>query len=515
MQRAAQQLIMIALCLAMNACVRLQPQVVVITATPVLESNSDQVIPPTEQIALNLATPTALDAPALATIASTAQPMAATSYVVQPGDTLSGIAAQYGVSLETLLEANQITDANLISVGQILELPPEPNSITPSLRIISDDYFVRGPSSKQFDPITFVNQQVGYIRTVTDIVDFKLLSGAEVVQRVAQEYSVDARLLLAILEYQSKWLSSNITNEDIKLFPIQGQPSPDGFDRRGLYKQLAWLANQLNNGYYNWKYGNLKNLEFEDGTRLKLAPELNAGTVGIQRFFSIQLPYPQWESAVSAAGLYQTYAALFGETSADTNVNLVPSDLVQPLITLPFPAGQTWLFTGGPHGGWGSGSAWSAIDFAPPDDRTNDSPLCYISEFWVTAVADGVIARSEDGAVLLDLDSDGDDTTGWGILYLHMAAEGRVAAGTVVKAGDQIGKPSCEGGFSTATHMHIARLYNGEWIPVSGDGVAPFVMSGWTVFGFSGQEYQGYMLKNGERRDAEQGRLTPINRVSW
>lgn len=513
MRSVSQYLLIVALCLVMSACVRLQPQVVVITATPVIGSNATQVVPPTDAFTSNLETPTALNISVSPTNVDLQPPT--TSYVVQPGDTLSGIAAEYGVRLETLLELNQITDANLISVGQTLELPAEPNTTSPATQIIPDDRLVRGPASKAFDTIAFVNQQNGYIRTATDIVEEKLLSAAEVVQRVSQEYSVDARLLLAILEYRSKWLTTNVTDENIKRFPIQGMPSPDGFDRAGLYKQLAWLANQLNTGYYGWKYGNLRNLEFDDGTRLKLATELNAATIGIQRFFSLQRGYSQWEAAVSTSGLNQTYTMLFGDPFAGSVISLIPPNLVQPALTLPFASGQTWFFTGGPHGGWGSGSAWSAIDFAPPDDRTDDSPLCYVSDFWVTAVADGVIARSSDGAVVLDLDGDGDDTTGWTILYLHMAAEGRVAAGTVVKTGDHIGKPSCEGGFSTATHMHIARLYNGEWLPASAEGVAPFVMSGWTVFGFTGQEYQGYMSNNGERRDAEQGRLTPINRVSW
>jgi hypothetical protein len=69
--------------------------------------------------------------------------------------------------------------------------------------------------------------------------------------------------------------------------------------------------------------------------------------------------------------------------------------------------------------------------------------------------------------------------------------------------------------------MHIARRYNGEWIPVTCDVCAaeqivpPFTMGGWTLYGYSNQEYQGYMLNSSERRNAEQGRLSPDNRVSW
>jgi hypothetical protein len=40
-------------------------------------------------------------------------------------------------------------------------------------------------------------------------------------------------------------------------------------------------------------------------------------------------------------------------------------------------------------------------------------------------------------------------------------------------------------------------------------------MSGWSVVGIENQEYQGFLDGFGERRTAEQGRLTAENRVSW
>jgi hypothetical protein len=41
------------------------------------------------------------------------------------------------------------------------------------------------------------------------------------------------------------------------------------------------------------------------------------------------------------------------------------------------------------------------------------------------------------------------------------------------------------------------------------------MLAGWVVVALRGQEYQGYLQNGGERRVAEQGRQTPINRVSW
>jgi hypothetical protein len=87
--------------------------------------------------------------------------------------------------------------------------------------------------------------------------------------------------------------------------------------------------------------------------------------------------------------------------------------------------------------------------------------------------------RVDVGELVLDLDSDGDERTGWVIFYLHVASEGRAPLGAVLKAGDPVGHPSCEGGTSTGTHVHIARKYNGEWIPA--DGVLAFNMEGWVA----------------------------------
>src|SRR5690606_37535414 len=106
---------------------------------------------------------------------------------------------------------------------------------------------------------------------------------------------------------------------------------------------------------------------------------------------------------------YHTYTAYFGDPFTNIIEPLFPPNLQQPALTLPFRPGQTWFYTGGPHGGWGSGSAWSAVDFAPPDERPAGGSSCYVSEYFATAVAPGVIARSGDGAVVLDLDGDGDE----------------------------------------------------------------------------------------------------------
>jgi hypothetical protein len=95
---------------------------------------------------------------------------------------------------------------------------------------------------------------------------------------------------------------------------------------------------------------------------------------------------------------------------------------------------------------------------------------------------------------VLDLDGDGDERTGWVIFYFHIETKDRVAVGKELKAGDPIGHPSCEGGRTTGTHVHIARKYNGEWIPA--DSIIPFDLSGWVAHNGS-LEYEGTLTKGG------------------
>ena len=63
--------------------------------------------------------------------------------------------------------------------------------------------------------------------------------------------------------------------------------------------------------------------------------------------------------------------------------------------------------------------------------------------------------------VVVDMDGDGSEQTGWNILYLHVAAANRVAEGEWVEQDDRIGHPSCEGGAGLQKELggvHRARL---------------------------------------------------------
>jgi hypothetical protein len=67
-----------------------------------------------------------------------------------------------------------------------------------------------------------------------------------------------------------------------------------------------------------------------------------------------------------------------------------------------------------------------------------------------------------------------------------------VPLGRHLDTGDQIGHPSCEGGTSTGTHIHLARKYNGEWIIA--DGPLSFNLEGWVAHE-GAMAYQGTLTR--------------------
>ncbi len=78
------------------------------------------------------------------------------------------------------------------------------------------------------------------------------------------------------------------------------------------------------------------------------------------------------------------------------------------------------------------------------------------------------------------------------VFLFHIAQAERISAGTTVQRGDPLGHPSCEGGQATGTHVHIARRYNGEWLPAG--GAVPFVLDGW-VADYGAQAYEGTLSR--------------------
>jgi murein DD-endopeptidase MepM/ murein hydrolase activator NlpD len=416
-------------------------------------------------------------------------------YTAQTGDTLPNLAVRFNTTVAEIKQANLFIPDSATSMppGMPIKIPIYYLPLWGSpYQIIPDSLFVNGPTQVGFDTANFIADKPGWLKDYSEYAADANRSAADIIDYTARYYSVSPRLLLALLEYQAGALSQpSLPDNDQGYSTLDYPLGYQVWDHKRLFMQLGWAANLLNNGYYGYRTSHLTSIEYHDGRLERFDPWQNAATVSLHNYFNFLYDsdrkehdsYSDYAKAISSEGFAKVYRDLFGDPWQADKPH-IPGSLTQPEFSLPFEPGYTWAYTGGPHTGWGIGEPYAAVDFAPPSVTQG----CQPSSAWVVAMAPGVVARSETGIVVLDLDGDGDERTGWDIFYLHIGTQERAPAGATLKRGDPIGHPSCEGGESTGTHVHIARKYNGEWIPA--DSALPLTLDGWVAHS-SGEAYQG------------------------
>ena len=467
-----QQLIMLSMIglLALSACI----------PTPSIKQTQEASVPTESALQLS-ATPLPTR--------ETYDPGELVEYTVQDGDTVPALAARFNTTVAEIQANNPVLPQTTTTLppGLPLKIPIYYLPLWGSpYQIIPDYLFVNGPAQIPFDTIDFVSKTDGWLKKYRVYAYGGWRTGPELVAYIGMSYSISPQVLLALLEHQIHALSSPTPPDNVDRYAL-GHVE---VYHENLYLQLLWMADALNDGYYRWRQGDLLSIELQDGRLMRFDPWQNAASVSLQNYFSIIYPAREFEKSISGEGFTATYRSLYGEIPVET-AELIPGSLTQPEMLLPFTQYKVWSYTGAPHPAWGEMHPWAAIDFAPPADLGGCAP----SIEWVTAVADGVLSRTELGLAILDLDGDGDERTGWVVLYLHLSRYDAAKQGKMVKAGDVLGHPSCERGNATGTHVHIARKYNGEWIPA--DGVLPFNLEGWVAHS-DGTPYKGTLTRFSE-----------------
>jgi LasA protease len=417
-------------------------------------------------------------------------PAGMTLYYSQSGDTLETIARHFRASPSLLQNPTQADTEGSLAAGIPLFVPDAQFYAPYNQFVLADNLVVYGRSASQVDVLGISSLAGGYLNHYAEYLFEGRFTGPEIVALVARETSTDPRLLLALLEYQSGWVYAWPEGAEEDKSPL----NYEAVGVEGLYEELQVAARELARGYYGWREGSLQTLRFEDESQAAIHPQLNAGSVAVQYVFAgFYTPSHFYPNLYGENGFLSLYRQMFGDPSqlALEGGEVIPAGLTQPALTLPFQPGLTWALTSGPHITWQVGSPRGAIDFAPRDDL----PGCIVSNVYATASAPGLVIRSSRGAVAVDLDGDGNEGTGWVIIYMHLARNGRIADDSWVNTNDPLGYPSCEGGFSSGTHLHIARKYNGEWIGAS--GAVPFVMDGWLAVAGQGA-YAGWLVRDGK-----------------
>ena len=112
-------------------------------------------------------------------------------YVVQPGDTLSGIAKAVGVTLKALLDANELTDPDRLKAGQKLTVPA---GATPPASTARSNQ-PTAPAQPSASPVASAPTAQQPNPTVDEV--------NATLDRLAQQYSVDPALVRALAWIES------------------------------------------------------------------------------------------------------------------------------------------------------------------------------------------------------------------------------------------------------------------------------------------------------------------------
>jgi len=178
-------------------------------------------------------------------------------YETQSGDTLSALAVRFGVRVEEIQGPEDLPTEGFLPPGTQLRIPARPVPSTSDERLFPDSELVNSPSAVGFDIRDFVEQAGGYLAEYTQYLPSPgRMSGYEVVRFVALNYSINPRLLLALLEFQAQWVFGTPPTEEARRYPMGTRETP----AEDLYRQLRWAAEQLAEGYYGWREGRLTQL---------------------------------------------------------------------------------------------------------------------------------------------------------------------------------------------------------------------------------------------------------------
>lgn len=199
--------------------------------------------PPPTEAPKSTETPIPTDTPA-PTATQTPGPTATPPpvvHVVQSGETLSGIAREYGVSLETLIAANNIADPSQVEVGQELAIPASEATVSQTEPTATS---IPVPADTSVEELTDENKAM--------VIETALrLDESVVVRRVRIVREEDKETILVVIETQGGKgsIADEITlREAITSFIYAYQ----GDQRLGIEAKYVLVQAQNNSGSDSW-----------------------------------------------------------------------------------------------------------------------------------------------------------------------------------------------------------------------------------------------------------------------
>jgi LasA protease len=371
----------------------------------------------------------------------------------------------------------------ILLLAQVGTARAEEGALVPAAVFIGDEQFVTGPLRGEAAVEALLETEGSFLATATlEPVEGIPMPAAAALVFLAEAYSVSPALLLALGEVQFGALSSERPTRS-------AETTADWF-------RLS--ASALSRWFYDAYYGidGAPDRPLPVGAPVPTAG--NAGTYALRNYYFSQV-YAGGDPVSALAAweqqLGEVYEARFAPLLAGKLRAQPPAPAERaalPPLRFPWPGGESWHLTGGPHNFDGTHRLpLSGLDFQPVGATGCHSAAV---QHWVVAGAGGLTIDYQRNWVKLDHDGDGDAATGWQTVYGHLTY--RIYDGARVRPGTRLGSPSCQGGYASGVHVHFGVKFENVWQPIES-----IALSGWRAERGEAA-YEGFMVRAGapERR---------------
>ncbi|MFD3166194.1 peptidoglycan DD-metalloendopeptidase family protein [Herpetosiphon sp. NSE202] len=345
---------------------------------------------------------------------------------------------------------------NAVEASSILPRAAEPPTLIDDIRFTSEQNLTVENIQ------TLLDAQPGTLKAALLTVGDRNLSLAEVVVGQSYLYSLNPKLLLALLEFQQGLLTNPTPNPDQLDWAMKYQGENENW--RGLHGQIRWAARELRRGVRDFAY--VTELQYRDkDVKGPIPAGLNPSSYAVVRLLAQTMTPEELAKVLSDGSFVATYSKFFedprqtlGQVPAPAtpflrwplrNVTYITSffDHEYPFLT-PNQSLVSW---------WGRRETQISYDGHDGWDYGARPPEA------VVAAADGTIvwaSNSDDGCGVPAKGVVIDHGNGYRTLYWHLS-EISVEVGQAIKSGEQLGIVGSTG-CAIGPHLHFQTQYLGR-----------------------------------------------------
>lgn len=343
--------------------------------------------------------------------------------------------------------------------------PEVPPPAPPRAALINRERFFYEPDFNPAQIQAYLDTQAGPLKGYRATIGSREHSFAEVLGSQTALYSINPRVVLALIEQQSGMITSAAPSEEQQRFMLGFRGENEG--RAGWMSQLRWAIRELHRAQRDFPGG--PDLTYADQTHSPLPPGLSVADYAVARVLAQTTTAPELPLKLDQgnSSFVAVYTRLFGDPrDAPEMPSAAWPAPAEPFLTLPMET---------PH------ETTSFFDHDTPFLTPSGSIVTYRGDTSPTLSYDGhdgwdfgmlppepVLAAADGTVVFAGSSDDGcgvaqvviiDHGNGYRTLYWHLSAP-TVEPGPVTR-GQQIGTAGSSG-CATGPHLHFQVQYLGR-----------------------------------------------------